>query len=296
MFKSPELHSSNLFSRHSARTEDQNLSQRALRRGRLRAIFRKFFLIAGVGAFLSGLVFWKYDYLDGWANNSTKAAVRFTGDLGLQLREIHVSGQTHTSQTDVLHVLNVHTGEPLLALDMNQLQTRLKVLPWIKHAVVSRQFPTTLQVFVEEKIPAARWQIESQIILVDSLGSPITRSFDAEYQSLPLLVGAGAASEGVKILNLLSQERDVANHIKALIRVGSRRWDVELDTGQRIKLPADDETYGPSLAWKNFVDFARTENALRMEVASFDLRLPGRIVMKMTRRGQDLLVRSESRI
>lgn len=296
MLKSPTLNLPNLFSRHPVRAEDPRLSQRALQRGRLRAIFRKLFLVVVMGSLLWSLVFWKYDHFDVWAGNSAKAAVRFTGDLGLELRQIYISGQRHTSQADIVGTLHVHAGDPLLALDMNQLQSQLKTLPWIKHAVVSREFPTTLQVFVEEKIPAARWQMQGQIVLVDSLGSPITPTFPAEYQSLPLLVGVGAAREGVKILDLLRQEQDVANHIKALIRVGSRRWDVELDTGQRIKLPADDEKYGPLLAWRNFADFVRNENALRMEVTSFDLRLPGRMVMKMTTRGQDLLIRSESRI
>lgn len=278
-----------------AQVREEILQRRALKRGRLRETARIGLAVLAVASVPLGFLAWKDGNLATWRENSTETLLQLSAAAGFRLEQIRASGQARTPDEAIVEALGLGTGDPLFAFDMAELRTRVEMLPWVRRAVVSRDLPATLRVFIEERQPVARWQLNGEVALVDAEGAAIPNQALLEFSDLPLLVGPGAPAEGARLLALLQSEPELAARVVAAVRVGSRRWDLEFDNGKRLKLPEETAAYGPAAAWAEFAKLAREDGALAMEVVSFDLRLPGRIVMKMTAGGEKALNQGDHR-
>lgn len=79
---------------------------------------------------------------------------------------------------------------------------------------------------------------------------------------------------------------DLARKVVAAVRVGQRRWDLEFDNGMRLKLPEQSDHYGEAEAWAAFINLTVEKDIMALDVAEADLRLPDRIIMRLTPEGQ----------
>lgn len=278
-----------------AAAKEGGVTRRSLKRGRIRDAVRIGLTVVALATVPAGFLAWREGYVTAWQEQAGEALVQASTAAGLKLGTIRASGQTRTPDAAIVEALGLNAGDPMFGLDMAELRARVEHLPWVKRAVISRELPSTLRVFIEEREPIARWQMNGDTVLVDAEGAAIAHGGLLEFAHLPLLVGLGAPEAGAKLLALLQTEPMLAPRVASAIRVGSRRWDIEFDNGQRLKLPEEGAAYGPAEAWAAFARLAREENALAMEVASFDLRLQGRIVMKMTPTGRKALAEGDQR-
>ena len=64
----------------------------------------------------------------------------------------------------------------------------------------------------------------------------------------------------------------------AAVRVGARRWNVEFDNGIEVALP---ET-GAAAAWHRLAALDRSDNLWARAVQTIDMRLPDRLVLRVT--------------
>ena len=77
---------------------------------------------------------------------------------------------------------------------------------------------------------------------------------------------------------MLAIQPDLAARITAAIRVGDRRWNLRIDNAIDVLLPAED----PAGAWSRLASLARSDSILKREVHTIDLRLPDRLVLRVT--------------
>lgn len=268
--------------------------RRRRRRGRVRDLVRTALVVALMASAPGALWAWQQGHVQvagAWAGEQM---IESSAAAGFTLSRIRASGQVKTPDSAIVEVLGLKAGEPLFALEMQELRERVEALPWVRRAVVTRELPDTVRVYIEERTPVARWQLRGQLMLVDGEGVAIPAADVREYAALPLLVGEGAPEAAPALFALLVSEPRLAERVRAAIRVGERRWDIGFDTGLRLKLPETGEAYGPAEAWAKFADLAEKDNAFRLEVASIDLRLPGRVVMKLTEEGEKDFARQQS--
>lgn len=73
----------------------------------------------------------------------------------LAISEVEVTGVQELSAAEVREVLALPQGATLLRFPGEEMEERLLEHPWIRDADVSRRFPDTLVVHVEERQPAA---------------------------------------------------------------------------------------------------------------------------------------------
>ena len=66
---------------------------------------------------------------------------------------------------------------------------------WVKDARVSRRLPDTLVIDIVERKPAALWQNQGQLALIDSEGVVLDRVPVDKMPDLPLLIGPGANAQ-----------------------------------------------------------------------------------------------------
>ena len=138
-----------------------------------------------------------------------------------------------------------------------------------------KQYPGTLRVELTEREAVARWMLGERVFLVDANGELIV---EADGRPLPLLVGEGADAHVMDALALRSAVPAVTDAIKAMVRVGARRWDVVTHTNVVVLLPAE----APEAALDRLATVHADQGLLDKDVAAIDLRMADRLTVRLT--------------
>ncbi len=225
--------------------------------------------LALVGVFTSELTRPVADYMrDGFFQASAAA--------GLQVSDITVEGRRRTQRDDLLAVTQVEAGMPILGIDLDAMQTRIKKLPWIHNVTVVRRLPSIIHLQVSEREPFALYDEGRKTALIDKNGDVITRKHLKAFAHLPVLSGSGAPIRAQALMDLLLDFPVVRNRLVAAEWIGGRRWSLTLDHGGAVHLPAKNVQN----ALHRLMDLERERRILAVENQSIDLRLPDRILLR----------------
>ena len=198
-------------------------------------------------------------------------------DLHLTVESVQVEGRQRADREAILAALGVSRGTPILSIDLDAAKARLETVPWVRNASIERLLPDTLYVRLTERAPLALWQHRGKFDLVDQDGNVIANADIGDYPFLPQVVGDGAPAATPDLLKVLASEPALQAHITASVRVGGRRWNVQLDNGIEIALP---ETNAAS-AWHRLAALDRSDKLLERNVQAIDMRLPDRVVLRV---------------
>lgn len=201
---------------------------------------------------------------------------RMLAPLGFKLQRVEVQGAPDMAKAGILRAAGLDKGAPILGLDLDALRQRVEATGWVKDAKVVRLLPDTLIIAVTPRTPAAVWQHEGVLKVVDAEGRLIGGADPARFPALPLVVGEGAAEEAKNILPLLRQRPTLMAKVDALVRVDGRRWDVRLKDGSLIQLPA----LGEDSALIQLDQLDQKQRLLSLGFERIDLRDPGEVVVR----------------
>jgi cell division protein FtsQ len=238
-------------------------------------------VVRGAGvAMLGGFIAWLG--VSGTAMRMLDAAgsdlVRTSASLGYRVQVVTVEGRVETDAQEILRAVGVSRGDAILGFSPDAARRAIEQIPWVSSATVSRRLPDTVHVAIVERRPIALWQNSGKLTLIDrdgtDLGAP-AGGLD-EFRDLPLVVGPDAPRHAQAMLDALKAVPDLARRVSAMVRVGSRRWDLRLDNGVDVKLPEEDVA-GALTAVANA---AANEKLLERDVRTVDLRLPGKMVLQ----------------
>ena len=243
------------------------------RPSRFRRGLRLAFPVLGAGA-VAGLCAWLW--AAGYTATIGEGALGLSAEAGLRLEEIYVEGRRNVPRAELLRATGARRGLPLLGLDLDATKRRLESIPWINDATVERQLPSTLYVRVTERRPYALWQHAGRTALVDSEGVVLTEVGLESFGDLPLVIGPGAARNAAALMALLSADAPLSRRVTAAVWVGDRRWNLRLDGVIEVMLPEVD----PARAWARLAELARSDGLLERNLATVDLRLPDRLVLR----------------
>lgn len=204
-------------------------------------------------------------------------AIAASGNLGLRVADVAVSGRERTSRDELLSALDVRRGDPIIGFDANAARERLEALPWVRSARVERSLPDVIRVDIVERRPLALWQVDKRLQVIDQEGQVIRVADKRPFRALPLIVGPDAANHAPGLLDLLRGEPELARRLTAAIRVAERRWNVRLDDRIEVRLPAQDI----AVAWSRLAAMERTRSVLGRDIVAVDLRLPDRLVVQL---------------
>ena len=110
---------------------------------------------------------------------------------GLAIQKIEISGQSETSEVDIIHALGIGPFPSLVTFDAGAGRDGIAALPWVKQATIKKLYPDTLQVSVVERQPFAIWQHDDKIALVDREGATITSDIGEDYADAAFRGGRG---------------------------------------------------------------------------------------------------------
>lgn len=156
------------------------------------------------------------------------------------LRAITVQGDvTHNNALTLRANTTPRLTGNFLTLDLAQARSAFEAVPWVRHAVVRREFPNRLRVVLQEHQPEALWGTESEPRLVNSLGEVFeANTGDLEQVDLPRLSGPDGQSALVlamyRELRGVLQPLDLA--VEQLHLSGRGGWHAVLDNGAALEL------------------------------------------------------------
>ena len=200
------------------------------------------------------------------------------GRAGFTVKRVDVVGIHHMDSAPVYQIALNQRSMAMPLVDVSAIRSRLLQYGWIKDARVSRRFPDTLVIDVVERKPAALWQDNGQLALVDSDGTVIDHVPVDKMPDLPLLIGAGANLREAELNALMSAAPNLKPQLVSATWVGGRRWDLSFQTGETVALPE-----GGNAAKEAFAKFAEQDKAnglLGRGFVRFDFRIPGEMIAR----------------
>ena len=228
----------------------------------------------GLSGFTYGLV-----ASGAWAQGvaaATNSVIQVSADMGFTVKDILVRGRSETKTEDVLAAVGVFEGDATFALDGEAARLRLQDLAWVNTASVERQLPGTILVRLEEREPFALWQYKGRFSLLDVEGEVIVADDVARFRDLPLVVGQDAAAHVGPLIDILNTQPQLAERMTSAVRVGGRRWDVNLGSDVVVRLPEDDMAG----AWARLATYDAQHKLLSGGVEVVDLRLADRLTVR----------------
>ena len=199
----------------------------------------------------------------------------FAKRVDLRVQDIQIEGMQNTPEPLLRAALGVSKGDPILAFSVSGARDRIESLSWVEHVAVERRLPGTIWVALTERRPFAIWQTGGKFLLIDRDGETVTNEDVAAFGDLPLVVGAGAPTHAAALLDQLTQVPDIRDHVEAMVRVGERRWNLQLKNGATVMLPEGHE----DVALKRLHELQQSQTLLDRPLTSIDLRLPDRLAV-----------------
>ncbi len=198
--------------------------------------------------------------------------------VGLGLDQVTISGITQVRENEVLAAGGLHDKLSLAFIDVNEVRERLERVPMIKTAAVRKLYPNELVITLTEREPHAIWQNKGELFVVASDGTVIDLMQDEGLVNLPLVVGEGANLRNKDYMALLQAAGPLKDRIRAGMLVSGRRWNLKMDNGMDVRLPE----LGAADAVARLVKLEREQKILEKDVLAIDLRMPDRIVVRLT--------------
>ena len=242
-----------------------------------RRFFRGLSYMAVLGFLVGGPAWlWHSGWISGAVQSVLQATFSRTGKAGLRVEEVLLQGREHESAERITQVLGIKQGAPILAINLQNARKRLETLAWVRVASVERHFPNTIRVKIVERQPMAIWQFERKLALIDHEGATITSKKLERFRHLLVVVGKTAPAHAASLIQTLAKEPKLNKRVNAAVRIGNRRWNIQMNNGIYIRLPEN----GAEAAWRHFAKLERKYQLLKQDLLSIDLRMPGQLIVR----------------
>lgn len=263
--------------RHSPGRIGRKVIPRRPSRSRWRGRLKRYTAVAAICALVAFVPTWAMRAA-GYGNPFVAAwdgVLSLTGHAGLAVQEITVVGRDRTAVADIMTALGARRGTPILTVDPAAARGRLEALPWVGKAVVERRLPSALHVEIEERQPLALWQLDGDVRLIDGIGETIDIPSVIAFRHLPLVVGEGAAVHAPGLLAMMQHRPDLADRVTAAIRVGDRRWNLQMQGDIEVRLPER----GAREAWEKLAALDTEKALLERAISEVDMRVPDQLIL-----------------
>jgi cell division protein FtsQ len=156
------------------------------------------------------------------------------------IRGIVVTGEvTHNSAATLRANVAPRLAGNFFTVDLQKAREAFEAVPWVRKAVVQRQFPNKLRVRLEEHRAETLWGADSESRLLNTFGEVFEANpDDTESDEMPRLAGPDGSAPQVlamfRTLQPLMQPLDLA--VDELVLTGRGSWRMHLDSGAVVEL------------------------------------------------------------
>ncbi|MDR1907474.1 MAG: cell division protein FtsQ/DivIB [Holosporales bacterium] len=258
-----------------------------MRKKKSKAKSRTFVIYAFTSSVGVALAFAVYFW---WSNISREFASvlqphAIAAKCGFVMKDVVVFGRFRTNSDDVLAAVGVTAGQSIFLCNLKEIQQRLLKLAWVREASVRRSISGELYIFITEREPIAIYHSGQKFYLVDKNGSLMDTRIEPCFRGLPILSGANAEKAACGILQKLHAYKLVRANISAMQLVQERRWNLKLNNGVEVKLPAQNVDRALRVLEKLIRDGQASSGDIRV----IDLRFGSKLILKYSDSGKAYL-------
>jgi cell division protein FtsQ len=169
------------------------------------------------------------------------AAARWVSRLpAFDLQGISVSGDmNHNNPLTLRANVAPSLSGTFFTVDLARVRSAFESVPWVRRAVVRREFPNRLHVNLQEHQAVAYWGAESESRLINHHGEVFEANVgEVEQEGLPRLNGPeGQSAEVLAMYRTLEpQFATMEMPLEQLELTGRGSWRARLDTGASLEL------------------------------------------------------------
>lgn len=201
------------------------------------------------------------------------------------LHAIGVQGElTHTNAVTLRANVAPKLEGNFLTVDLQATRAAFEAVPWVRRAVVRREFPNRLKVVLYEHQAIALWGTENDARLVNSFGEIFEANpGDVEAEDLPLLNGpeekAQLVLQAYQQLSALFDGMDAA--LVQLQLSGQGSWSAQLDSGAQLELGRGSIDELQARVRRFVATFRPVAARFGRDLESADLRYPNGYAIKL---------------
>lgn len=202
------------------------------------------------------------------------------GEAGFEVKRVEIKGLNRMERLPVYAVALDQNSMAMPLVDLEGTRERLLRFGWVKEARVSRRLPDTLVVDIVERQPAAIWQHNRELALIDRDGVVLEQVRLEAMPDLPLVIGPAANLHVGELSALLEGTPQLKPMLAGASWIGGRRWDLRFQSGETLALPE-----GEASAKKALTTFARMDKATQLlgrGLVRFDMRIPGKFIVRVS--------------
>jgi cell division protein FtsQ len=221
---------------------DQRFRRSEVRPGRKRnwrSLARRWAVLGGACLVIVAAVWW--------------AANAFIDSARFRIDRVAVRGNVHLSAADVKALVEGASGQSVFRVDLEVYRAMVLESPWVESAMLSRVFPSTLEVRVVERTPLVIARMGGHLYLMDSSGTIIDDA-GPKYLEFDLPIVDGLLKDGdatadpariglaERLLTELSAREDLRKRVSQ-VDVSDPRNAVVLLEGESAKLYLGDSKF-----------------------------------------------------
>jgi cell division protein FtsQ len=156
------------------------------------------------------------------------------------IRAVAVTGEvTHNNAVTLRANVAPRLSGTFLTMDLTAARLAFEAVPWVRKAVVRREFPNRLKVLLQEHKAVAYWGTEGESRLLNNFGEVFEANVgEVEQEVLPRLNGPDGQAAQVlatyQTLQPLFEDMDMA--LEQFELTGRGGWRARLDTGAALEL------------------------------------------------------------
>jgi len=205
------------------------------------------------------------------------------------VREIQVRGSDKVSGSEIVAIAGLHRGMSIWKVDLPAIEKNVARHPWVRRALVRREFPHRIIIDVEERVPRAIVALR-KLYYVDADGVLFKEVGADENVQYPLLTGFRAE-------DLSAPNPAVRRRIKDAIRLGdlmARRShllsEIHFDAPDRLVVYTTDFPVPLRMGWGKWEDkLQRMERLMALwkgneeRLGSLDMSFNDQVVARLRR-------------
>lgn len=201
------------------------------------------------------------------------------------LRAIRIDNElTHNNAVTLRANVAGRLAGNFFTLDLHQTKLAFESVPWVRLAVVRRDFPNRLRVRIEEHEPVALWGLDDDARLVNSHGEVFeVNQGDVEAENLPRLAGPREQSRQIlkTYRHLAPLFESIDTTLAQLELTGRGSWRGRLENGAVIEI-GQGSLEELTERVKRFTSTAQqTSSRFGRHIESADLRYPNGYALRL---------------
>jgi cell division protein FtsQ len=248
--------------------------------------WRRFAAWLAAGILLMLLILFVWHRLEEFLIDDVRFRVSAPDDFGNASPNLIVEGVRYASASQIRHIFAEDLGRSLYLAPIQERRSELLQIDWIENATVSKVWPNTLRVTVQERVPVAFVHLPprrdglSEFALIDKDGYILRPRIPARF-TLPVIAGI---SESEPLENRRARIHRVLALLGAIGPLGAQISEINVADPNNLviaehidnrvlNLELGDENYAERL--KNFLANYREIEAKRPDAQTLDLRVDG---------------------